>query len=520
MDLQLMTLSHNKYKRGTSKEMEHRLNRREFFKTSLPGGMLLSFTAFQQPSGARGVPVGSEKQLFIDDLLIESSKNIQLTMNRPCKTGERLIVSEHPWEEHRVGAYNTIVEDEGFYKMWYHTMSRDSRFLCYVTSHDGLDWQKPTLGLIEYRGSNQNNIVMLPRRAQSSPIFGAYQTSCPTVFIDPQASRTERYKCLIQYRQEEEGKPLGEPWLLVSSDGLRWRPLVEQAVFEDRPFTDTQMIAFWDRRIEKYVAYGRSWDPEWPKGIRKVSRTETRDLSHWPKPKLVFGRDEQDPENCHFYNSAAIQYPYAERAYLMFTSAYYPYQGDGPLDVQLVVSRDGIQWGRPERKPFLGLGTKGSFDSGSIYVGAGMVRKGDDLWLYYTGYDFSHGNYNQQVDRNKGVISRAVLRLDGFVSADAAYTGGELTTVPLSFAGSRLDLNLNTSAGGSAEVELLDAQGVPIPGFSGHDCDVIRANSVTYTVRWKGSSDVSSLQGKTVKLRFRMRDAKLFAFQFLNSAKQ
>ena len=414
-------------------------------------------------------------------------------------------MSEYPWEEYRVGGYNTIVDDEGTYKMWYHASSSDNTFLCYAASDDALHWKKPQLGLFEYRGSKQNNIV----------VFGTLQAYTTVVFIDPQASPAERYKCLFQKR--EEGRNLGEPWMLVSADGLRWRPLVERAVMEDRLFTDTQMVAFWDNRIGKYVAYGRYWYPEYLEGVRTVSRTETADLRRWPKPVLVFGRDDQDPENCHFYNSAATQYPHADRTYLMFSSAYYQIpksNNNGPLDVQLVVSRDGIQWSRPERKPFLELGRNGTFDSGSIYVSPGMVRQGDELWIYYTGYDFMHADSDQKVDRKKGVISRAVLRLDGFVSVDAAYTGGQLTTVPFHFKGSRLELNVNTSAGGSVQVEILDGAGTSLTGFTRHDCDVIRVNSTAHTVTWKGSSDVSSLQEKVVKLRFQMRDSKLYAFQF------
>ena len=491
-----------------------RFGRRDLLRASVAGSLVLRGASVKQAVGADPVSIGGHKQLFLDDAFIESAQNVSLRMNRPRKTGERSIVSEHPWEEHRVGAYNTVMEDEGIYKMWYFTMSRDATFLCYATSEDGLVWRKPNLALVDYRGSRQNNIVMLPRRPQPSPIFGEYQTSSTMVFVDPEASRQERYKCIIQYREDERVQPLGEPRLLVSADGLRWRYLADHAVIEDRRFTDTQMIAFWDRRIRKYVAYGRNWDPEWPKGVRKVSRSETSDLTRWPKPTLVFGRDEHDPDNCHFYNPAAMQYPYAANAYLMFPSVYYPHAGDGPLDIQLATSRDGTRWQRPERHPFLELGTSGSWDSRSMYVGAGLVRNSDEIWLYYTGFDFNHGSYDQKVDRKKGVISRAVLRLDGFVSADAEYTGGSLTTIPLTFEGRRLELNVNSGAGGECQVEVLAGDNSPFRGFRRQDCDVIRSNAVAHTVTWIGSSDVSALQGKTVRLRFHMRDARLYAFQF------
>jgi hypothetical protein len=108
-----------------------------------------------------------------------------------------------------------------------------------------------------------------------------------------------------------------------------------------------------------------------------------------------------------------------------------------------------------------------------------------------------------------------VQRLDGFISADAAFMGGELTTVPIAFEGGRLRLNVDTGAVGSARVEILDQQGKVLPGFGEADCDLINGNYVDHTVTWKKKSDVTELAGKPVRLRFVMRSAKLFAFQFV-----
>src|SRR5204863_3626402 len=115
-----------------------------------------------------------------------------------------------------------------------------------------------------------------------------------------------------------------------------------------------------------------------------------------------------------------------------------------------------------------------------------------------------------------GVVSRLVQRLDGFISADAAYAGGQLTTVPLLFDGKQLQLNVDTGALGSVRVELLDQQGHVIPGYGERDCDLINGNYVAHAVTWKGKSDVSALAGQALRLRFVMRSTKLFAFQFVS----
>ena len=75
-------------------------------------------------------------------------------------------------------------------------------------------------------------------------------------------------------------------------------------------------------------------------------------------------------------------------------------------------------------------------------------------------------------------------------------------------------MNIDTSSAGSARVALLDTNGKPLPGYAVADCDVILDNNVRHAVTWKGKSDVSALAGKPVRLRFEMRSAKLYAFQF------
>jgi hypothetical protein len=105
--------------------------------------------------------------------------------------------------------------------------------------------------------------------------------------------------------------------------------------------------------------------------------------------------------------------------------------------------------------------------------------------------------------------------MDGFVSVRGAYTGGEFTTPLLKFAGSKLVVNIDTSATGIAQVEILDDHGLVVDGLSQTDCDLIHtANEINRAVSWKGSRDLSKLAGRPIRLRFFLRDADLYAFQF------
>ena len=150
-----------------------------------------------------------------------------------------------------------------------------------------------------------------------------------------------------------------------------------------------------------------------------------------------------------------------------------------------------------------------------MYAGYGLSRDGEELSLYYTAHDVTHGAYVKRGFLG-GKVSRVIYRLDGFMSVDAPYEGGSFTTPQIHFDGDLLQLNLDASAGGWIRVELVGEGDRPISGFTRQDADQLTRSSVAATVSWKGVTDLSKLKGEPLKLRFLMRDAKLFAFQFVS----
>jgi hypothetical protein len=116
-------------------------------------------------------------------------------------------------------------------------------------------------------------------------------------------------------------------------------------------------------------------------------------------------------------------------------------------------------------------------------------------------------------------LRRYTIRPDGFVSVNAPRRGGDMTTKPLAFEGSRLLLNVSTSAAGSLRVEIQDPDGTPRPGFSLADCDELFGDALDREATWKGSADVGSLAGKPVRLRFVLHDADLYALRFSEDAR-
>jgi hypothetical protein len=445
--------------------------------------------------------VGTAKQLFIDRRFIETSRGVTLVVNAPRPTREKLIVADRPWEDYWIGGYTSVIQEGNRLHLWYETEDlRGGRGVAYATSTDGgASWAKPNLGIAEYQGSTANNLVV-------TKIHGHI------VFRNrPDAPASQRY-CMF----------VGTPnQAFTSPDGLRWTPLPKVPFLNmgGQSGLDSQNVIFWDTRLRKYVAYPRVTAPPYK---RTVARSVSQTFGEFPVPEIMLHRDESDPPNLDFYTSAAIEYPFAADAYFMFPAAYhhYPdppagqYRNDGPLDLQFAASRDGIHWSRPDRRPIIRLGREGDWDSGALYAGYGLSRQGDELSLYYTGYPVTHGRLLPELVQRAGVITRAIYRLDGFMSLDAAPEGGEFTTPPLVFDGDRLELNFDGSAGGWAEVEFLDAAGQPVPGFSRQDAERVTGNSVSRLVRWRGKSDLSRLRGTPIRLRLMLRDARLYAFQF------
>jgi hypothetical protein len=465
---------------------------------------------------ASPIDVGSGKQLFFDDTFIAASEGVRIVMNPAIKKGP-VLEPDRPWEDFRLTSYFTVLQDGALCRMYYSCFSKDQwhtpdswekhAYLCYAESRDGVHWTKPDLGIVEFEGSTANNILM------RSVVDG-------TVFIDPTAPTARRYKLLHTVGPHKGGLRVS-----YSGDGIHFTT-------PDAPVSpwtpDSQQNAFWDARLQQHVAYLRG-RPDMGLDVpnRLVVRVAMDDIEQpWEvTPKIVFRSDEQDPPEVDYYTNACVKYPWADDAYFMFPAAYHHYPpemgNDGLLDTSIAASRDGVTWVRPDRRPYVSMGEANEWDASFVMMGVGLARFGSHLYQYYNGVDLSHGGTRGMADaerekwRRWSKMGLVVQRLDGYFSADAAYTGGWLETPPLVFDGDRLELNINTTAAGSAYVALLEEDGGPIPGYTLDEADKIMMNDVDHVVTWRCSDDVAALAGRPIRIRLRMRSAKLYAFQFV-----
>jgi hypothetical protein len=484
------------------------------------GALATSLTGIAQTTATDPIDVGSEKQLFIDTLFFESTRGVHLQMNPAIKTGEHNLERDRPWEsaspnwfsvmEDRAGTLPGNGQERARYRMWYEAYdiegwpNLDDTSFCYAESTDGITWKKPDLDLFSYQGSTKNNILF----RQIGPEGARSRVHGAQVFKDAAAPPEQRYKAVSQGIFEALGTPPYRVAGMYSADGLNWTRYPDPIC---DIFGDSQYSALWDAREQHYVLYGRVSG----RG-RALGRATSKDLSIFEPLQLVLETNEKDPPESDLYNPAALQYPYADRAWFMFPSLFD--HKTQRLDIRMATSRDGIHWSWPEQgKPFIALGQTGEFDSGSLYMGQGLLRAGDTLYQYYGGSPLNHeeGELEALVKPgNSRTMSRVTSRLDGFVSVEADAGGGVFVTPPLLFQGNLLKLNVLVRDGGYLRVGLLDENGAPVAGHTPAECEPITGDQIDALVAWNDGSDVTARAGKPTRIQIEMDQASLFAFRF------
>lgn len=479
------------------------------------------------------IQIGTRLELFVDDALIDSIEGkASLRLHKPVPR-EIALRTDRPWEGNMCGGYKSVFHDGNFFRMYYQawhgefyeadgkTKMKDAPIrICYAESKDGIHWYRPTLGNIEFEGSTANNISFVGFGPEAIGVHGF----APFKDSNPLCSHDARYKAT--------GASNHWPYKLYglkSSDGIRWSLMDEKPILTEGAF-DSQNVAFWDSERGEYRAYIRHFSGDFFRGIMTCT---SPDFLNWTKSQWL---EYPGSPKEQLYTNQVIPYFRAPHLFVGFPTRYVERKwsptveampelehrqlrakvseryGAAVTDGQFMASRDGItfkRWDEAFIRP--GLRSHGSWAYGDCYQGWGIILTDSDLagapeeLSMFVSEGYWRGNAN--------FIRRYTLRIDGFVSVHAPLGGGALTTVPLVFSGDDLLLNISTSAGGEARVEIQEANGKPIDGFTFADCVPIVADHLAFAVRWNGGG-VGALAGKSVKLKFDLKDADLFSYRF------
>jgi len=435
--------------------------------------------------------------------------------------------------------------------MWYY--GGEELLPLYAESSDGLRWEKPRLGLVPWKGSSDNNIIDLGFKARSPK-----ENRIVLLRDDREPAAARRFKGLARVS--------GRLVPLASADGLNWKRL------ETAPLpSDDEYRLGYDALGHRFVATvkrsgarGGHAAGERPLSEfgRRVALSVSEDFLRWSEPRLILWGDEEDQQLGRERIQQALDAPDRRRPLVVrpeqfYTDIYnmplFTYEGmylglpvifhhsgeythstgsnqDGILYPSLAASRDLQHWDRLSRQPFIphsALSDSHNYDHGMIAATA-PVRRGDELWFYYTGNRFTHlkrelieqAGLRESPDEPLGAIFLARLRLDGFASLYAGPQSGSVLTSPVKVTGRTLYVNVDAEAG-ELRAEVRDAaSGAAIPGYALGDGSApdpavpVRDNATCVPIRWREKRDVSELVGREVRLRFFLRNAHLYSFWF------
>lgn len=483
--------------------------------------------------------IGSQHELFLDGRGVEVMENLTRRVVPGTKYAKNpVLVPDKPWEMQGFVGFPSVYYDpqRKMFRMWYLVFNAywsrntkapdgsvppqaayykdrklpntigaipmaDSAFICYAESPDGETWTKPELGLVDFQGSNKNNIVLRHR--------GSHFDSFSVIWRPDHKKPEERY-ILVAFVGiwPYDAKEIAERGLkydigtghyaFTSADGLRWTPRWDRPVASIAQSQDRATWS-WDPHHERFIG-----NLKWYETNRRCRRqAESTDLFKWTVPRLVLYPDKADPPDAEFYGHYV--FPYGSQ-YAGWLELYQPQAGT--IDFQMISSRDGQTWDRvADRGVLVPRGEKGAFDSMMILIpGSPPIALGNDLWIYYEGSPLDH---NAKAPA-RGSIGLAKTHADRFVAVQAGATPGKLVTRPLVLKGGRLFANVSVAKDGSIRVEATKPDGTALPGFEADKSLPVTGDSPTAPLSWRG--DPALPTGEPLKLVFHLHAATLYAY--------
>jgi len=478
----------------------------------------------------------NRREVCWDLTLADRNENIRLEIHRPVRKNVALDCGAD-WELFGTG-YMGVMERDGIFRLYYRARSANflktyqNRF-CLAESTDGKTFTRRMLGIHDYNGSTENNIYLQESRmVDNFSVFYDDNPDCPP---------GEKYKALsslITYLPD--GVKTDLLWYR-SEDGIHFENM---GILDVPGVFDSYNVVLWDDTEKEYKLYVRDFhdkngtrrvkpptEENLPEYFRDVRLSLSRDFVHWTEPEMI--RFADGDRDLQLYTGMIFKYKRAGNQFLGLPTRYnnrtepkvnYRYLPDWDgerarktaegsrlgtvfCDTGIMTSRDGFHFERWN----------------GAYMTPGLQRPDnwvyDDCFMAYgmtvTDSDYEPGTPEISLYRPEGYyvshsrIVRYTVRLDGFFSWHADYSGGSLLTVPLTFTGNALDINFAASALGGIRIRLCDEAGIPLDGY---DSDVLFGDMVSRNVDFE--KPLSDLCGKPVRIRFDMKDADLYSFRF------
>ena len=443
----------------------------------------------------------------------------------PGERFQRTLKSEMPWEAKGL-SMSSVLQVDGRYRAWGHCQdAQGKKHFCTFESADGLTWTRPSLGQIKIDGRDTNLIDF----------------NGGTVFYDAAAPPEERYKCVElndmsretfeAYRAKQPDAVGPRAWRedvgvafyiagAVSPDGLTWTPRPEPLAIEH---SDTQITAYYDAQLRKYVIYTRQWmvgpqapgsDPSWGRiwyniGRRSIGRTESDNFDTFPLSQIILVPPLELPPSEVLYTNCRTSVPGAPDHHVMFPAVWSMRTDD--THIRVASSHDGRVWTWVPGGSVFETPAFGEWDGGCVFTNPNLIELADGSFvLPYTGYEFPHKYPRGNWSFGSGYIRWPKGRLFALESPEE----GVFETVGIMPPGRKLRINALTERAGSIVVEVANIHNDPLDNRRFEQCEPIRGDRFDHPVTWQGQDDLGVPENTPVILRFRMDHAAIFALDF------
>ena len=488
--------------------------------------------------------------LLIDDLFIARKQHVQRVVIQAEKVAQPVIRADQPCEGRYIWMHNGFLydPDEKVFKLWYHTDDPSFREdypdltweyrRAYAVSKDCLTWEKPKIGVVEWHGSYDNNLISIAPH-------GGDGATC-NVFKDPrEPDPNRRYKAIgVEYGYPGQRVP-SDPitcrqrhhglFIYDSPDGFVWTRRSVNLMSTSIVLDGLYVLGF-DEDYQAWIFWIR---PRANPKRRTIGVSFARDLDKIPFPQSVFFPDYHDPADAHFDRFGTIKVPggYVGLVAVMVESEGYKRQP------QLAFSRDARVWGRPAgREPVIPCGDPGAWDDMGV-VPTNPILVGDEIYIMYIGVVAGNSQFYMAEENGRKVAKKlpppywsvklpdgrtnlpglglAKMKRDRWAAIEPLSRHGVLETRHIAFANRFLQINAD-GRHGSIRAELLDCWGKPVPGFTIAESDPFTGDSLDHTMTWRGKSTFprdmigdANQQGDPCRLmaiRFYLDSARLFSF--------
>ena len=462
----------------------------------------------------------SERYLVIDSRVIDKTENAEIAVRPAIKDAANpLFGEEKPWEQRFDNLYpNTLYdEEENLFKCWYSPFTVDAPAkemslerrqtekyperphkgtremgVCYATSKDGINWDKPELGLLEYDGNTKNNLVMRGPHGAG-------------VLLDArEANPSRRYKIITGMSSSSLGIAV-----CFSPDGVTWSEPKMCPLINPYRVDGTHYNALWVEELGEYVGFTRLRDQReggsesikklhaaWP--LRQVGRTTSLDFEKWTEAVAVF---EGENENLQIYSMPVFKHG---NIYLGLPVIHN--QETDRAWTELAWSPDTIEWHRvcPGSALIPNSDFVGDYDWGCAYSAAYPVFRNEEILLYYGGSNWLHFGW-----RN-AYLCLARIRPDGFAGYEqiSSRESGTVTTAPIEAGRNGVRISADVSDIGNVSVKLIDGS----DGRRIAESEPIVDGVTDAVVKWREGFSFDSVAGHKVRFEFSINGARLFSF--------